>query len=151
MYILIKNHNHDFSFRTSCMAWTLSTSKEILHWEWGYCMHFYWVKECTHEILVGFLFFIFTLLLTLQANIKLVMFIFINSAFKFASKGNINQGGKFWNILNHLHFSQSCFLTVISMFSWNYGLYLYVHAGRYTQTRKRLKNYHLAVYISLSQ
>lgn len=58
-------------------------------------MHFYWVKECTHEILVGFLFFIFTLLLTLQANIKLVMFIFINSAFKFASKGNINQGGKF--------------------------------------------------------
>lgn len=65
MYILIKNHNHDFSFRTSCMAWTLSTSKEYLHWEWGNCMHFYWVKECTHEILVGFLFFMFTLLITL--------------------------------------------------------------------------------------
>lgn len=141
-------------FHFAPIASTLSTSKEFLHWEWRDCMHIYCVMECTHEILAGFFFvcgfffLIFTLLLTVSQHKTCDVYIFINSTF--ASKGNINQGGKFWNIESPLFFIILCFDSYLHVFP-RIMASMYVREGWYTQTRKRLKNSHLVVYISLSQ
>lgn len=119
MYILIKNHNHDFSFRTYCIniiyfKGIFALRMKGLHafllcygvqtWNLGWFLFF---------LCVCF-FFIFTLLLTVSQHKTCDVYIFINRAF--ASKGNINQGGKFWNIESPLFFTILCFDSYLHVF-----------------------------------
>lgn len=145
MYILIKNHNHDFSFLPSCM--NIIYFKGIFAFRMRR-LHAFLLGKWVHTWNFGGFFSIFPPLLTLSANIKLVMFIFIHSVF--ASKGNINQGGKHWNIESSPFFTILFFDSYLHVFPGIMASY-YLRACRYTQTRKRLQNYRLAVYISLSQ
>lgn len=147
MYILIKNHNHDFSFRTYCI--------NIIYFKGIFALrmkglHAFLLCYGVHTWNLGWVFFflIFTLLLTVSQHKTCDVYIFINSAF--ASKGNINQGGKFWNIESPPFFTILCFDSYLHVFP-RIMASMYVHEGWYTQTRKRLKNSLLVVYISLSQ
>lgn len=107
-------------FHFSPPAWTLSTSKEFLHSEWGDCMHFYWVNECTHEILVIFFHFPST---SYSLNQHKTCDVYIHPQRvcikrKYKSR---RQTLKYWiiSIFHNLVFWQ-----LFACFPWNYGLLL---------------------------
>lgn len=99
-------------FHFAPIASTLSTSKEFcIENEGTACIFTVLWSAHMKSWLVFFLcvcfFLIFTLLLTVSQHKTCDVYIFINSAF--ASKGNINQGGKFWNIESPPFFTILCF------------------------------------------